>query len=93
MKKNINLTDTKERLSDRIGFTKDILLGETIITMEGDKQVYIENYKGIISYENKTIVVQGKRSKVCVEGKNLQIEYYTNLDMKIKGFISCIKYI
>ena len=93
MKKNISLSDTKERLSDKIGFTKDILLGETIITIEGDKQVYIENYKGIISYEEKSIIVQGKRSKVCVEGKNLQIEYYTNLDMKIKGIISNVKYI
>lgn len=93
MKKNLNLTDTKEKISDKIGFTKDIMLGETIVTIEGNKQLFIENYKGIISYEDKAIIVQGKRNKVCIEGKNLQIEYYTNMDMKIKGNVCNIKYI
>ncbi len=93
MRKNIHLTDTKEKISETIGFTRDVLLGETIITMEGNRQLFIENYKGIISYEEKIIIVQGKRSKICIEGKNLQIEYYTNLDMKIKGNIYEVKYI
>ncbi len=93
MKRNLNVNNTKERISDKIGFTKDIMLGETIITIEGNKQLFIENYKGIISYEDKAIIVQGKRGKICIEGKNLQIEYYTNLDMKIKGTICNVKYI
>lgn len=92
MKKNLNVNHTKEKISDKIGFTKDIMLGETIITIEGNKELFIENYKGIISYDDKAIIVQGKRCKVCIEGKNLQIEYYTNLDMKIKGIICNVNY-
>lgn len=92
MKKNFNLSGTKDRLSDRIGFTPDVMLGATIVTMEGDNQLFIENYKGIITYNDKNIVVQGRKNRILVEGKNLQIEYYTNMDMKIKGIIYLVKF-
>ena len=92
MKKNLNLSSTKDRLSGRIGFTQDVMLGATIITMEGDNQLFIENYKGIVTYNDKNIIIQGRKNKISIEGKNLQIEYYTNMDMKIKGCISLVKY-
>lgn len=92
MKKNLNLSGTKDRLSGKIGFTGDVMLGATIVTIEGDNQLFIENYKGIVTYNDKNIVVQGRKNKILVEGKNLQIEYYTNMDMKIKGTIFLVKY-
>lgn len=92
MKKNLNLSGTKDRVSGKIGFTADVMLGATIVTMEGDKRLFIENYKGIITYTDKCIMVQGRKNKIMVEGKNLQIEYYTNLDMKINGTIYLVKF-
>ncbi len=92
MKKNLNLSGTKDRVSGKIGFTADVMLGATIVTMEGDNRLFIENYKGIITYTDKCIMVQGRKNKIMVEGKNLQIEYYTNLDMKINGTIYLVKF-
>lgn len=92
MKKNRTLSDTRDKISEKIGFTKDVIAQATIVTIEGVKCLYIENYKGIISYSDTQIVIQGKSNKIIVEGIRLQIEYYTNLDMKIKGIISFVKY-
>ena len=92
MKRNVDLLSAKEQISEKIGFTKDVILGATVVTIEGNKTLYIDNYKGIITYTDKTIVVLCKKYKIQIEGKNLQIEYYTNMDMKIQGNISCIKY-
>lgn len=92
MKKNLNISGTKDRISGKIGFTADVMLGATIVTMEGDSRLFIENYKGIITYTDKCIMVQGRKNKILVEGKNLQIEYYTNLDMKINGTIYLVKF-
>ena len=83
MKKNVDYLSAKEKLSGKLGLTRDILLGATIVTMEGNKVLYIENYKGIITYTDTCIIVLGKKNKIQIEGKNLQIEYYTNMDMKI----------
>lgn len=92
MKRNVNYLSAKENLSGKLGLTRDVLLGATIVTMEGDKILYIENYKGIITYNDKCIIVLGQKNKIQIEGKNLQIEYYTNMDMKIQGCISCVKH-
>ncbi len=92
MKKNPNHLSAKEHISGKIGFTRDVLLGETIVTIEGDSILFIENYKGILAYTDKCIIIQGRKNKVHIEGKNMQIEYYTSLDMKIKGIFSLVKY-
>ncbi len=92
MKKNLTLSNTKEKISDKIGFTKDVISGATIVTIEGGNRLFIENYKGIISYSDTQIVIQGKLTKILIEGSKLQIEYYTNLDMKVKGVITLVKY-
>ena len=92
MKKNVDYLSAKENLSGKLGLTRDILLGATIVTMEGNKVLYIENYKGIITYTDKCIIVLGQKNKIQIEGKKLQIEYYTNMDMKIQGCILCVKH-
>lgn len=92
MKKKLNLSHAKENLSQSIGFTSDILLGATVVTIEGDQCLMVENYKGIIVYEEHMIMLQGRKNRVLIEGKRLQIEYYTNLDMKIRGIISSVKF-
>lgn len=69
------------------------MLGASIVTLTGNREAFIENYKGILEYTKELIVLQGKNSKICFEGRQLAIEYYTNEDMKISGCISCIKYI
>lgn len=92
MKKNNKLPGAKDKISEKIGLTGDIILGATIITIEADHQMYIENYKGIINYTDTSILIEGKKNKILVEGQDLQIEYYTNMDMKLKGKIQLIKY-
>ncbi len=92
MKKNSNFLTAKEHISGKIGFTQDVMLGATIITLEGDTALFVENYKGIVTYTDQCIVIQGRKNKIHIEGKNMQIEYYTNMDMKIKGIISAVKY-
>ena len=92
MKKNVDFISAKENISGKLGITRDVLLGATIITMEGNQILYIENYKGIITYTDKCIIILGQKNKIQIEGKNLQIAYYTNIDMKIQGCIICVKH-
>ena len=93
MKKNEKIYSLQKNISHKIGFSEDIILGATIVTLEGDAIALVENYKGIIGYTDKLSIIQGRRNKIYIEGKNLQIEYYTNMDMKIKGIISLVKYV
>ncbi len=83
-------TDT---LIDALQLPKDIVRGDIRLTITGNREVWIENYKGILEYTNQSVLLQGKHCKVQFEGKCLNIGYYTNEDMKLTGRITCIKYL
>ena len=72
---------------------RDSVLGDSIITVTGNKDILIENYKGILQYSDELILLQGKNCKIELKGKRLNIVYYTNEDVKISGMIASICFI
>lgn len=83
----------KELVVESLKLPKDSLLGASIVTVTGNTDAFVENYKGIIEYTSQTILLQGKTCKIEICGKRLTIVYYTNEDMKISGFIETIRYL
>ena len=45
-----------------------------------------------VEYAGEYIKIQTKNAKLTVYGKKLSIEYYTNEDMKVVGFVKSIEY-
>lgn len=72
---------------------KDSMLGASIVTVTGNSEAFVENYRGIIEYNSEVILLQGKTCKIEIIGKRLSIVYYTNEDMKISGQIEQIRYL
>ena len=65
-------------------------MGALRVTLTGNSEAWIENYRGILEYTGERILLQ---AKVCLEGTRLSIDYYTNEDMKISGNISALRYL
>ncbi len=82
-----------ETVSERLKLPSDILAGAPIVTAMGRNEVCIENYKGILEYNDKLIKVLSKVGTIRIEGKNLNISYFTNDEMRITGLVSAITYI
>jgi len=71
---------------------KDICMGALRVTLTGNTEVWVENYRGILEYTENTILLQAKTCQVCFEGTGLSVDYYTNEDMKISGRINAVRY-
>ena len=82
----------REKLASAASMPKDVVLGASVITILGRNEVCIENYRGIIEYTDTLIRVQTKSGQVRLTGKRLQIEYYTNDEMKIKGRLVSLEF-
>lgn len=82
----------KELVVETMKLPKDSLLGASIVTLTGNMDAFVENYKGIIQYTSQVILLQGKTCKIEICGKRLNIVYYTNEDMKISGCIESVRY-
>ncbi len=90
---NRNSSQKKEALVESLKLPKDICMGALKVTLTGNREAWIENYRGILEYAEEQILLQGKTCQVCFEGTRLSIDYYTNEDMKISGCIACVRYL
>lgn len=82
----------KSRMANAANMPKDVILGVPIVTMTGQIEVCIENYRGIIEYTDILVRIKTKIGQIKVMGQKLQIEYYTNDEMKVTGHITAVEY-
>lgn len=71
----------------------EAIMSDSYITVIGHNELWIENYKALLSYEEDKIVVQAKEYMVCIEGTNLIISHYMEEHMMIRGNICKITYL
>lgn len=82
-----------QKAAEAAGMPKDVVFGVPVITILGRNEVCIENYRGIIEYTEQLVRVQTKSGQIRLTGKRLKIEYYTNDEMKITGYVESLEFI
>lgn len=82
----------REKVVTNLELPKDLMLGASVLTVTGQGEALISNYKGILEYRDSFIRVQTKNCRIQISGVNLAIDYYTNEEMKISGLIEQILY-
>lgn len=63
-----------------------------VCSINGTKEVSIENYGSLGDFSDKKIILHCNKCKMVIEGENLLIEYFTDVDMKITGRIHAIHF-
>ena len=81
-----------EQVIEQLELPKDFVLKDALVTITGRRELLIENYKGILIYEDSFIKIQAKNCRIEITGTHLNIDYYTNEEMKITGFLQQIQY-
>ena len=88
----VNFGKIKEDLVESLELPKDLMYGAVLVSITGQQEVLIENYRGILEYTNNHISLLTKTCRLTIQGKQLEISYYTNQEMKITGEIKQIIY-
>ena len=71
----------------------DVLYGDVLLRLFGNREVLIENYRGILLYTEEEVVIACKKMTLRIYGCGLHIQYFSGNDMKITGTINTITYI
>lgn len=66
---------------------KEIYTKEPKITVTGFEEMIIENYKGILEYEDYFVKISTHIGNVNINGFNLRLENMSEDDIKINGKI------
>lgn len=81
-----------ENLSGKYHLPKDVVLDSSLVEIIGIKNIRVENYKGIIEYSQQRIKLQVREGKLIIEGERMQIDYCTDTELHISGWVKMICY-
>lgn len=82
----------KEKITDVLELPKEVVLNISKITIIGNQELIIENYKGVIEYSSTLIRINTGNCLVKITGKSLCIEEITSEDIKISGQVSTLEF-
>ena len=89
---NINIEYNKRKAAKLSSLPEDVVLGMPNVEIRGNSEMWIENYRGLLEYTDQLVRIQTKTGQIRVTGNHLQVDSYTNDDMKITGKIRNIEY-
>ena len=82
----------KEKIITACQLPKDVCLGASFITITGDSELEIDNFKSIIKLDISSIILQCKHYKIVINGNFLRIKQYSKESIIISGTIKEIAF-
>ena len=79
-----------ERAADALDLPADALAGLPRLELVGDKELRMENHRGILAYGSEEIHISGGAFVVKVAGRELELRAMTGLEVLITGKIEQI---
>lgn len=82
----------REALVQKMDLPADVFLDSVVIEMTGKYGLVVRNFRQMKEYEENQIRVSGKNERICICGKNLQIQYFAKAEVHITGMIQTITF-
>lgn len=83
----------KEKITEVLELPKEVVLNIPKLTIFGCKDILIENYKGIIEYDNERIRINTGSGVIKITGSNLNIREITSEDVIVNGIIDSLEFL
>ena len=80
----------KNRIQNILEMPKEVYTNIPKLTVVGFEEMIIENYKGILEYEEFFVRINTHIGILNINGFNLNLEKMTNDDIKITGTIESV---
>lgn len=79
----------KEKFTDMMELPRELLLNISRITILGNEDIFIENYKGITEYDDNMIRLN---NGIVVWGEKLNVNEITDSEILITGRINNVEF-
>ncbi|NLM11423.1 MAG: sporulation protein YqfC [Clostridiaceae bacterium] len=83
----------REKVAKMLEIPEEVVSDRPKITTVGRKEVFVENYRGIIEFTNEIVRINSNYGIITISGKNMKIREITNEDIIIIGDIDNIDYV
>ena len=80
------------RVDELLEFPKEVYSNEPKLVITGFEELVIENFKGILEYEEFFVRINTHIGIININGYNLNLKNMTNDDIKVSGKIESIEF-
>ncbi len=91
-KKIQNIKTAREKVADTLNISKEIIMDTSKIVAIGNREITIENYRGIIEYTNCSIRLISNPYIIKISGVCLDIKTMTQDFLYITGKINSVAF-
>lgn len=88
----MQLKGVREAAADAWGLPKDVIMNMPRLSVGGNREIYIENYKGLLEYTSDEIRLSTSIGVVRILGKDLKIKRVRLEDIFISGYFRLVEY-
>lgn len=82
----------KEKILNKLDFPSDISLDLPKIIVIGDREVTIENHRGIIFFETNMVKINSRIGAIVISGRDFEILFIAETSITISGVFKGISY-
>ncbi len=82
----------KEKILSKLDFPSDISLDLPRIIVVGNREITIENHKGIIFFETNMVKINSRIGPIIINGENFEILFIAETSITISGIFKGISY-
>ena len=79
-------------MSERLGVPKETVMDLTKLSFAENRELYIENHKGICQYTDELIRIKTKYSVIRITGADFMISYINKYDLLVEGIFYSITF-
>jgi sporulation protein YqfC len=88
-----HIKQTTNKIITTLDLPKDLFLGLSNISLCGNREIYISNHRGILSYGQEEMIILVKDYQMQIKGRALCIVSYTKEELTIQGYIRSLEFI
>jgi sporulation protein YqfC len=82
----------KEKILSKLDFPRDISLDLPKIIVIGNREIIIENHKGIIFFETNMVKINSRIGPIMIKGEEFEILFIAETSITISGIFKGISY-
>ena len=82
----------REYLAESMDMPKDVMMDLPKLSVCGDKEIYIENHKGLLEYSDEIISVKMRDGIIRLCGHKLRIISLRSRDIVVNGEFERVEY-
>ena len=81
-----------DKVTEAYGVPKETVMDLTKLSFAENRELYVENHKGILEYTEELIRIKTKSAVISVRGADFKVSYIGKYDLLVQGVFSDIAF-